>query len=337
MKKILLATTALVLSAGLAQAQGLSIGGEGRMGIIHTNAGPSGGFWVPFVPASTSTVQENRFQLNFTATAQADHGLSFGAFSRVRITNGATGVFSGSRVWVEASGLRLTFGNQDGALVGAGVAMGYLGGCGIGYVGGHLCGDSAGLLGVSQLFASTAGGAPDRMRLDYTMGDFRIAISHDRGFGGTSRSTEVGVRYTFDAFTVAAGYRPATATGQTVLGVLTSTPRVITASAAYNGGSWGVRAIVARIGTLTTGNVQASAELGGGTLYGYVGRTRVQTGVLGFPGAWVAGTAPAAGINYRYGLGGGAAITAGVEHVGRNNVVQNARTTVASVGVTFNF
>lgn len=336
MKKILLATSALVLSAGLAQAQGLSIGGQGRMGIIHTNTGPTAGtWWFGPTAASTTTVQENRFRLNITATAQADHGLSFGAFTRIDTFGGAAGVASGSRVWVEASGLRLTFGNQDGALRGAGTAMGYLGGCGIGYVGGHLCHDTAGMLPLSQGFASTGGGAAHRARIDYTMGDFRFAVSHDRGFGGTSRSTEVGVRYSFDAFTVAAGYRPASNTGQTVLGVLTLSPRIITASAHYNGGSWGVGALVARIGTLTTGNVQASAELGGGTLYAYVGRTRVQNTL--FPGAWIAGTAPAAGINYSYGLGGGASIVAGIEHVGRNNVVDNARTTVASVGVTFNF
>ena len=100
MKKLLLASTALVFSAAVANAQAVSIGGEGRMGIMGTDSG-----------AGWNWAQENRLQFNFSVSVEADHGLTFGAFSRARMTNGATGVFSGSRVWVESNGLRLTFGN----------------------------------------------------------------------------------------------------------------------------------------------------------------------------------------------------------------------------------
>ena len=72
MKKILLASTALVLSAGLAHAQAVRITGEGRMGIMYTNAG--GGVWA----------QENRLQFNFNVAVEADHGLTFGAWTRAR-------------------------------------------------------------------------------------------------------------------------------------------------------------------------------------------------------------------------------------------------------------
>ncbi|MFN3955189.1 MAG: porin [Pararhodobacter sp.] len=287
MKKILLASTALVLSTGFAQAQGLSIGGEGRMGIIHTRAG-----------GVSTTVQENRLQMNFAVSVQADHGLSFGAFSRVRINNGTTGVFSGSRVWVESNGFRLTFGNQDGAIRGVGASHGYLGGCGVGYVGGHLCGDSAGLLGVTHGFDSTGGGPAARARVDYTMGDYAVALSHDRG-----GATELAARARFDAFTVAAGYARNTGAG-----------RVVTVSGHYNGGNWGAGVILARIGATTNGSISANVELGGGNLYGYVGRV---------------GGESTYGLNYGYGLGGGATITAGAERVGA--------TTVASIGVAFRF
>ena len=221
MKKILLATSALVLSAAAANAQAVRIGGEGRMGVIYES--------VRFGGLSASQwVQENRLQFNFTVSVQADHGLSFGAFTRARITNGNIGVFSGSRVWVEANNFRLTFGNVDGAIRGAGVSHGYAGGCGVGYVGGHYCGDTAGLLGLGSLglvptlftgtttiqpgqthgFASTSGGPAARIRIDYSFGDTRIALSHDR-----QQATEIGIRSRFDAFTVALGYSNRAAVG----------------------------------------------------------------------------------------------------------------------------
>lgn len=282
MKKILLASTALVLSAGLANAQAVSITGEGRMGLQY-----AGGSWS----------QENRLTLNFSVAVQADHGLSFGAFARLRTSGNTSAGLSGSRVWVEANGLRLTFGNQDGAIRGAGVAFGYAGGCGVGYEGGQQCGDAMGMLPVTQGFASTGAGV-NRARVDYTMGNTRIAISND------ASSTEIGVRHTAGAMTVAAGY----STGP--FGV-----SFYTLSGAYNGGNWGAGAGVARDANGVTNYVlQASANMGGGRLYGYVGQVN---------------SANAYGLSYGYGLGGGATLTVGAETVGA--------TRTASVGVAFNF
>lgn len=268
--------------------------------------------------------QENRLQLNFNVAVEADHGLTFGAFSRVRITNGGTAVtplaplvrlsgFSGSRVWVEASGFRLTFGNVDGAFRGAGVSHGYLGGCGVGYEGGQQCGDAAGLLGVTQGFVSQNGGPTSRVRVDYTMGDTRFALSHDRG-----SATEIGVRTRFDAFDVAFGYTNGGAMGNSYA-----------LSGHYNGGAWGAGLLLARVATgaatsVNTYSLSGNVALGGGSLYGYIGR--VPTGV--------ATTGTAYGLNYGYGLGGGATLTVGAERVAITPVLT---TTTASVGVAFNF
>ena len=310
MKNILLATTALVLSAGLAHAQAVTITGEGRMGLMYTSGG-----------AGWST--ENRLTLNFNVAVQADHGLSFGAWTRARmsgrggtavVTPGPDGLpgtaddevgrvngFSGSRVWVEASGLRLTFGNVDGAFRGTGVAFGYLGGCGVGYEGGQQCGDAMGLLPITQGQNSTGVISAQRVRVDYTMGSTRVSISNDNGTA--TDATEIGVRTTFDAWTVAAGY----STGP--FGV-----DFYSVSAAYNGGSWSAGAAVAADGVVTNYVLQASANLGGGRLYGYVGEVN---------------TLRSYGLNYGYGLGGGATLSIGAERVGA--------VTTASVGVAFNF
>ena len=60
--------------------------------------------------------------------------------------------------------------------------------------------------------------------------------------------------------------------------------------------------------------VSGSTNVGGGRLYGYIGRVN---------------GANSYGLNYGYGLGGGATLTVGAERVGA--------TTTASVGVAFNF
>jgi outer membrane protein OmpU len=323
MKKILLATSALVLSAAAANAQAVRIGGEGRMGIIYERVTLGG------VTLFDDWAQENRLQFNFSVTVQADHGLTFGAFTRARMNNGSTGVFSGSRVFVEANNFRLTFGNVDGAIRGAGTSHGYTGGCGVGYVGGHYCGDTAGLLGRTHAFASTGGGPTARIRIDYSFGDTRIALSHDR-----DGSTEFGIRSRFDAFTVALGYSNRANAGVGIFSIPGST---LTVSGHYNGGTWGVGLLVARLKTfpaplttnLTTWSLSGNVELGGGNLYAYIGREPI------FFGSSVA--ANTFGISYGYGLGGGATLTAGLESSAVSIGGISARSTIASVGVAFNF
>jgi hypothetical protein len=358
MKNLFLAATLAALP-GLASAQAVRIGGEGRMGVIYES---SRGTLAPF--SGSEWIQENRLQFNFSVSVEADHGLSFGAFTRARITNGNTGVFSGSRVWVEANNFRLTFGNVDGAIRGAGTSHGYAGGCGVGYVGGHYCADSAGLLGLASLgvapslyqtgntimagqthgFASTGGGPAARIRIDYSFGDTRVALSHDR-----DQATEIGIRSRFDAFTVALGY--SNRAGIATLGVGVPTQpgyftdqigtaivpgSVIALSGHYNGGTWGVGLLAVRVsysGALsaqshTNWTLSGNVELMGGNLYGFVGR--VAQARIGNPTNRIFDVS---GVSYGYGLGGGATLTAGIERM----AAPGFTFTSASVGVAFNF
>lgn len=279
MKKILLASTALALSAGLAHAQGLAITGEGRMGLFY-----DGATWNT----------ENRLRMNFTASASGDHGLTFGAFSRVNIQGpGATAQFSGARVWVEANNIRLTMGNQDGAIEST-----FLGGTFTPYSAAVNAGGNTlnGWLNIGQHAFSSGGGGDDLVSLRYTMGTTTVMVSHEVG-----ADTEVAGRMSFDAFSVALGYT--TDGGEWVL------------SGAYNGGSWGVG------GLYTTDNggdwqISGHANLGGGRVNGYIGQDRGDN---------------VFGIGYRYGLGGGAHVGAGID---RN---QTTATTTAQVGVAFTF
>jgi len=288
MKKLLLASTALVLSAGLASAQAVSISGEGRMGVLGMDTGAG---WVWNV--------ENRLTLQFNVSVEGDHGLTFGAWTRGRVSgSGVPGVFSGSRVWVESNGLRLTFGNQDGAIRGAGT-IGYAGGCAMGYVGGILCADTLGLISGANFHGQNSTGAiaAQRVGLSYTMGDVRAQLSHDR-----NGETEVGVTGSFDAFTVAAGYS-------------TFGTGIWTVSGRYNGGSWTVGALIAEdVVSGTNWQINGSAALGGGNLLGFIGE---DSGASTY------------GIHYGYGLGGGATLSAAWETAGTTDTI--------AVGVAFNF
>lgn len=277
----------------MAHAQGLSIAGNGRMGVQYDSNGFAGG---------TNWRTESRLQLNFTASAEADHGLRFGAFSRVEVSQGGTGDFSGHRVWAEAANLQLTFGNQDGAIATTGTARG-IGGR-VGYEGGQLHGETGGLRGVVTRFNGTGAtgnnaGGESTVHLRYSADNWQAAISTERG-----RGIEIAARSQIDAFTLAAGHQ--TARGGTL--------RASAISAHYDGGEWGVTGLAARVGAQTNWSVAANAALGAGEAYGYVGRT---------------GGNNAYGLSYGYGVGGGARIVAGGERVG-------GRAT-ASLGVSFRF
>lgn len=305
MKKILLASTALALSAGVANAQGLAVTGLGRMGIQYANWAPYGG---------NNTRIESRFQLDFTATVTADHGLSFGAYSRARMATAGAGIanaggLSGARVWAEANGLRLTFGNVDGAFAGLAVGGGTVGYTGMSFVG--LAGIASN--GDTQEFQSIGPAEAARVRVDYTMGSTRFALSYDthntwvlpNGNTLPVNQLEVAVQSTFNAFTVAAGISDdGLGNNEWFLG------------GRYNGGNWTVGATY--YDTVAFGNwvVSGSVNVGGGTLNGYAGDVYGEQ---------------VYGVGYAYGLGGGARIAAGVE---RNNTL--ARTS-AEVGVVFTF
>lgn len=122
MKKILLATSALVLSAGVAQAQ-MTVNGFSYMGITNVTSGPLG-------TTGAATVRYGT-RLFFNATVRGDHGLVFTSQLRANFRNNTTAGYPANtfnagtavdplfdRLWVRAaaSGFSLTVGNTNGAL-----------------------------------------------------------------------------------------------------------------------------------------------------------------------------------------------------------------------------
>ncbi len=105
MKKILIATTALVATAGVAAAD-VSLSGTARMGLQFNDA-----------TANVTDVKlHTRIRARITATGETDGGLGWGATTRVEVTNGSTSnTVNSTRLWLSGSWGKLTVGDTDPA------------------------------------------------------------------------------------------------------------------------------------------------------------------------------------------------------------------------------
>ncbi|MCQ0969451.1 porin (plasmid) [Paracoccus sp. TK19116] len=110
MKKALFATTALVLSAGVAAAD-VTISGYGRSGVLYQEDGVGG-------PGSSTndTIIQSRLRMNIDASTSTDQGVDFGGRIRIQWDQGddETTVAPGY-VYVTASGLKVELGNSNTA------------------------------------------------------------------------------------------------------------------------------------------------------------------------------------------------------------------------------
>ena len=149
MSKYILASTALVMSAGIAAAE-VSVGGDGRMGVKSTEGGD-----VEF---------SSRVRISFTGSGETDNGLTFGGSIRADNAGGGAAGTGGSVHLAGAFGT-ITFGDTDSA---AKKAVGQAGG--VGYTG----------IGDKNEVTTYIGGADDpTARWDYTMGDLSLHASAD--------------------------------------------------------------------------------------------------------------------------------------------------------------
>ena len=189
MKKILLATTLLAMSAGYASAD-IAISGTARMGVVNDG---------------TNTLFSSRVRIQFDATGTTDGGLSFGATMRADQDGGnISGTANGSStVFVSGAFGKLTMGDVAGGA--ADELVGQI--SGVGYTG---IGDTneIGFLG------STATAA----RYDYTSGNLSVALgtSQTSAAAGFDKNS-IAVKYATDKFNVALGYETVTGDKQMTL------------------------------------------------------------------------------------------------------------------------
>lgn len=104
MKKALIASTALVLTAGVAAAD-VTISGYGRTAVDYVEG-----------RAGNETQIEARVRMNIDASTSTDQGVDFGARIRLQYDDGkSNSTVSPGYVYVTASGLTVSLGNVDTA------------------------------------------------------------------------------------------------------------------------------------------------------------------------------------------------------------------------------
>ncbi|MDF0595591.1 porin [Psychromarinibacter halotolerans] len=178
MKKVLFATTALVASAGIASAQGVSIGGWAEMGIVGGGVyGDEVQFWTDI-------------DVEFRMSGETDNGLTFGAGVDLDENGAFAGTTQGGEfIFISGAFGTLTMGDTDGALdwalsdVGMGASIDDAHTSHAGYNGNNVM---DGFDGKDGQIA----------RYDYSFGDFAFAVSAEIDDSGVDDPTfGVGATY----------------------------------------------------------------------------------------------------------------------------------------------
>lgn len=184
MKKILLATTMLAGTAGIAAAE-VAVSGYAEIGIIRSEAGFAG---------STNAQFHQDVEVTFTMSGETDGGLSFGAAIDLDETNVAAGDDSGTTVFVSGAFGKLTMGDTDGALDWAVADAGALTSMGDDHT-----------THVFYFAANGFDGSHDNqvVRYEYSFGDFGVALSYEQANNNATGTLQddnvaIGATYSMD-------------------------------------------------------------------------------------------------------------------------------------------
>ena len=222
MKKILLATTMLAATTGLAAAE-VTLSGDARMGIISN-----------FDNALTTTINESdlqftsRARVKFTLSGSTDGGLEFGASFRAQDAVAASSGTAGS-VFISGAFGKLSMGDVDDA---ANSAVGQVSGVGL-----------TGLGDLNEV--SYIGGGLDPTALyEYSTGDLTIYASVTNPTLAVSPASNtvaysVAAKYALGDYTVALGYEDNDAGSTHVIAGATATFGAATVKAIYGAASGG--------------------------------------------------------------------------------------------------
>ena len=194
MKKILLASTALVASAGIAAAD-VAISGSAEMGVYDNG--------------NDDLQYHTDIDVTFKMSGETDGGISFGASIDLDESDDgdafAASTQGGETIFVSYGGATLTMGSTDGAFDFALPEMGLAGGSIADDETGH-----KGFNGGSQLDNT---GDDQVARFDYAFDAFTVSLSAEQQNNGNDDDTTVGfgVKYSGDlngiSLTVGAGYQ----------------------------------------------------------------------------------------------------------------------------------
>jgi outer membrane protein OmpU len=194
MKKVLLATTALALTAGVASAD-VSLSGNARMGIQYNDGDNS---------------IEKRMTVTINGSTETTSGMTVGAAMNLRANEGAAAVTSGARVYMQTNGVEIGVGNIYGALEWMNGVYGASAGLtGLGWGGLAINTDAKGYWGWDAY--SSSGNGAEGVEVMYSAGAMSAHLSYsDTDLGSASSRTAAVVSYAMGDWTVAAGTQSST-------------------------------------------------------------------------------------------------------------------------------
>ncbi|WP_071799346.1 porin [Natronohydrobacter thiooxidans] len=300
MKKLLLASTALVLSAGVAAAD-VALSGDAWMGLRYNNALPA-----------NKTQMVSRARVTFTLSGETDGGLAFGGSFRA---DGATAAateanMSQGSVFISGDFGKLTMGDVDSALEATWFRTRHIGV----------------LEGAGGSRASALGSATTGALYEYSLDGLKVALGAGQ-LNNTSQNLSVGVQYKMDGFGGALGYERVKGAGDHALLSVEGGFEGITARAFYGRLKVNAGQTLAGIAGGATGT---TAKQYGVDVHGSFDEIGVQARAKrGFAGE------NHLGLGVTYDLGGGAKVGASVNRVSAFGV--NPRTTTADFGLAFTF
>ena len=298
MKKVLLATTAVALSAGVAYAE-VSISGNARMGLQYDSV-------------TGNTRIEKRMTVDVNATTESSSGITFGAMMRLRSNEAAGTVAAGARVFLQTSGFELAMGNINGAIESMpNLYSPSVGLTGLGWGGLVTNTVGAGYWGWDAY--SSSGNGAEGVEATYTAGAFSAHVSYSEptlssGAVAEKRAAAYGA-YTMNDWTVALGVQESNAAGG-------ANDKVVL-TVGGNVGDYGVGFGYADNNGTKKFALNGSATFGATTVSAYVADEDT------------AGTDVSYGLGASYDLGG-ASVVGGITH-------DAAGTNRADLGVSFSF
>ena len=313
MKNILLATTALVFTAGIASAE-ITFSGSGQFGVVNNtkDTGTAG--------VSTSTLNQE-IDVKVSMSGTADSGMTFGQSFALAPDSDAFESVAGS---VSMNGVTLSVGSVAEADVQGGLSD-------VGYSGLGADDDGESLDGSRGTgVTSTA----HNVNLTYKMGD--ITLAYSQAFGNATTTSDindsfaVGAKWTTGALTLGVGYNKSDIT----TGVVTATDGTVTSGyVKYVAGPATINAMTSTFDGEVVGSVNTVAS---GISIDYA-MSDVLTLTVATSDTNAPGNKGTSGLGIAYNLGGGANFVAGysaTDGAGTGKTVDYAR---SSAGFTFSF
>ncbi|MFK7744752.1 MAG: porin [Roseobacter sp.] len=327
MKKLLIATTALVGTASVAAAD-ITMSGYGRFGLLfeEDRSNATGDL--------EETRLEQRYRLNIDSSTETDGGVRFAARIRIEANEGndgqsGQGLINSARFQVSAGGLRVRVGNISGVHDAAEVI--------------NFFGFEPGLVGQVGYYNTFAGGSAPvdaysgsgqgvtGINVKYEAGDFAVMASYSEDYDDKDQTTsaddfeafEIGASYAVAGWTFGVAYASADFGTGNATGALDGVEADAWTATAT--GSLGVADVAFFLGdTDVTGDDIA---------YGVSGSIPVGAAtdiVASYAGGGADALDDSYGIGFAHSLGGGVTLKG---MVGRNT----SENTVADLGVIFNF